>query len=121
MSESGDPQDGEFEKRTRALLEESVTHIDGRVRSRLNQARQAALGELAARQPAWRGRAAVPVGLATAAAVTLVAVLAWQQRTPQIVPDDAADMELLADGEAFELLENDDDFYEWALSQEAGG
>jgi hypothetical protein len=61
------------------------------------------------------------MGLATAAAVTLVAVIAWHQRGAQPVPTDAADIELIADGEAFELLENDDDFYEWAISQEAGG
>jgi hypothetical protein len=61
------------------------------------------------------------MGLATAAAVTLVAVIAWHQQGAQPVPTDAADMELIADGEAFELLENDDAFYEWAISQEAGG
>ena len=29
-------------------------------------------------------------------------------------------MELLADGEAFELLEDEDSFYEWAVAEEAG-
>ena len=33
----------EFERNARALLEESLARIDGRTRSRLNQARQAAL------------------------------------------------------------------------------
>jgi hypothetical protein len=127
MTEPNDPQNGDretaqFEQRARALLEESVTHVDARVRSRLNQARHAALAQLPeshARQ--WTRRAALPVGLATAAAVTLVAVLSWHQRPVPVAPDDEAEVELLADGEAFELLEDDGAFYEWALSEEAGG
>ena len=51
----------DFEKRTRALLEESVTRIDGRIRSRLNQARHAALAELERpRKPFWRSFALAP-------------------------------------------------------------
>lgn len=120
MSTPEDPQDSEFEKRARALLNESVTHVDARVRSRLNQARQAAIAQMPeTRESAWRQRA-VPMGLATAAAVTLVAVVAWHQPPAQPPPTDAADMELIADGEAFELLEDDGVFYEWAISQEAG-
>jgi len=120
MNTPGDEGESEFERRARALLTESVTHIDARVRSRLNQARQAAIAEMPdARESAWRQRA-VPMGLATAAAVTLVAALVWHQRGAQPVPADAADMELLTDGEAFELIEDDGAFYEWAISQEAG-
>ena len=49
----------------------------------------------------------------------MVAVVAWHQKTPpRLTP--AEDMELLADGEAFELLEDEDSFYEWAVAQEAG-
>lgn len=122
MSKPEDRDTAEFERRARALLEESVAHIDGRVRSRLNQARQAALAQSAgtSRSP-WRGRAVIPMGLATAAAVTLVAVLAWRQHAPQMASDDDTDVELLADGEAFELLADDGAFYEWAVSEEAGG
>lgn len=121
MSAPEDRDAVDFERRARALLEESVTHVDARTRSRLNQARQAALAQSPdAKSSRWRSRAAVPVGLATAVAVTLVAVLVWQQRAPKAAPD-AADIELLADGEAFELIEDDGAFYEWALSEEAGG
>ena len=52
----------EFEARTRALLEESVTRVDARIRSRLNQARHAALAELARSQhaPWWRSFGLAP-------------------------------------------------------------
>lgn len=121
MSEPTD-QDAEFERRARELLEEGVTHVDARVRSRLNQARQAALAQLPEnRARVWTRRAALPVGLATAAAVAMVAVIAWQRHAIPVAPEDETDVELLADSEAFELLEDDGAFYEWALSEEAGG
>lgn len=121
MSEPEDRRNEAFEQRARELLSESVTHVDSHIRSRLTQARHAALEAATAQHSPWRRRAALPVGLATAAAITLVAVLAWQQRGVQVPVADMADVDLLADGEAFELLEDDDSFYEWALAQEAGG
>ena len=42
-----------FEKRTKEILEESTARLDGRTRSRLTQARHAALGQL--ERPAWQG------------------------------------------------------------------
>ena len=54
MSPSTEPA-MDFERRARAVLEEDVLRIDGRIRSRLNQARQAAVAEAAKRRPAlWR-------------------------------------------------------------------
>ena len=45
----------EFERNTRAVLEESVARTDGRTRSRLNQARQRAVEAAGARhRPWWR-------------------------------------------------------------------
>jgi hypothetical protein len=122
MSEPIDRKDADFERRARELLEEGVTHLDARVRSRLNQARHAALAQLPEnRTRQWARRAVLPVGFATAAAVTMVAVIGWQQRAVPVAPDDETEVELLADGEAFELLEDDGAFYEWAVSEEAGG
>lgn len=121
MNEPEDGKEAEFEARARALLEESVTHVDGHVRSRLNQARQAAVGLAEKRRVPWRGRAVLPLGLATAAAVALVAVVTWHQHTVRPLSEDDADIELIADSEAFELLADDDSFYEWAVSQESGG
>jgi hypothetical protein len=130
MSER-DPDGGEFEQRSRAVLEESVERLDARTRSRLNQARQRALEEYAARRASpwrrWFGAGPLlPAGAVAAAA--LVAVTIWN--APRGVEPDAAvaraevaaafeDLELLADGGAFvdggEAV--DFDFYEWAAAE----
>jgi hypothetical protein len=107
----------EFEKRTREVLEESAGRLDGRTRSRLTQARHAALAQLA--QPArhwWR--AYVPAG--AAAAVAVLAVVIWSGpavKAPTAGP--VEDMELLADAEAPDFVDDGDDleFYEWAAGE----
>lgn len=71
--------DGDIERSTRLALEASVAHLDARVRSRLTQARHAALDELR-RRPSrgWLSRAFVPAAALGASAV--VAILLWSQR-----------------------------------------
>jgi len=75
----------DFESRTRAVLEASVLHLDGRVRSRLTRARHAALNEV---QRAHRRRAPwwplVPVATVSAAAV--IAIVLWSQRPAGVAP-----------------------------------
>jgi anti-sigma-K factor RskA len=124
------PDDAElerFEQRTRELLEHSLTRIDARTRSRLNQARHAALAQRATphRAPWWRS-----YGFAPAAGVLAVVVLAlvlWVQRPAQLLPvsEGAAaveDLDLVADGETFELIRQEDGgFYEWAVAQADAG
>jgi hypothetical protein len=115
----------EFEKRTRAVLEESVSRVDGRIRSRLNQARHAALDAVPnGRRRFFGERQWLPVTGAVTAAL-LVAVVMWT-RTPDptlpVVADSAQatfeDIDLLADADALDLIEEDDDaFLEWAASQ----
>jgi anti-sigma-K factor RskA len=117
-----------FEKRTRALLQESVTRIDSRIRSRLNQARHAALAEIERpqRMPWWRSmRLAPAAGLAAAVALALVL---WVPRPGQMLSvaenGSAAmeDLDLVADGETFDLIQQGDGgFYEWAVAQADGG
>ena len=66
----------EFEQRAGAVLGESVTRVDARVRSRLNQARHAALEEIAAgRRSFWRTPVLMPATGAVAAAALVVALL----------------------------------------------
>jgi hypothetical protein len=125
----------EFERRTQAVLDASVERLDGRTRSRLNQARQRAIEEYAARQAsppgaAWKRwltpGALLPAGALAAAA--LVAITLWN--SPQGVDGEALlargeaatafeDLELLADGEAFSVDGDiaDYDFYEWAAAE----
>jgi hypothetical protein len=118
-----DEELGDFEKRARALLDESVARIDGRIRSRLNQARHAALAELGRpRTPFWRSLAVAPA-VGVAAAVVLAVVL-WMPRPLQMLPvaesgsSAVEDLDLLADGETFDLIQQGDGgFYEWAVAQ----
>jgi hypothetical protein len=121
----------DFERLSRQALEESVLRIDGRVRSRLNQARQAAVEAASARRRPLFSRffTLVPTAGAAAAAV-LVTMVLWH-RGPQTelpaVTDSMhpVDLELLADGEGLDLVQDGDgsgSFYEWAAEQtEAGG
>src|SRR5688572_27856976 len=112
-----------FEKRTKEILEESTARLDGRTRSRLTQARHAALGQLA--RPAWRvwWRAYVPAG--AAAAVAVLAVVLWvrpngTESLPVAQNTNAVeDLELLADVEAPDFAADGDEleFYEWAADE----
>jgi hypothetical protein len=124
----GEPQGG-FEQRTREVLEASVQRLDGRTRSRLNQARQRALEAHAARERSpfarlFGGRARfAPAG--AIAAVAVLAVVLWSARPGTDAPlaalgEGAAveDLELLADNDALEIArEGDLEFYEWALAE----
>jgi len=112
----------DFEKRTQEVLEEGATRLDGRTRSRLTQARHAALAQLEG--PArTRWRSYVPAGAAAAAAV--LAVLIYVQPGARVEPRVAAsaspveDMDILADADAPLFTEDGDDveFYEWASGE----
>ncbi len=113
-----------FERNARAVLAESVLRIDGRTRSRLNQARHAALAEAAKpRRSFLRSFTMMPAAGAAAAAV-LVAVTLWHhQPAGDVTGVDGQrlaveDMDLLADSEALDLVEQGDgSFYEWAAAQ----
>ena len=112
----------EFERNARVVLEESLSRIDGRTRSRLNQARHAALAAAGAPPPAWwRSLTLMPTAGAATAAL-LVAVVLWHRQPagepPVLEAQHAEDMDLLADSEALELLDGwDGPFYEWATAQ----
>jgi negative regulator of sigma E activity len=133
MSEQAlDPPQRALEERSRALFQESVDGLDMRLRSRLTQARHAAL-KAAERTPrAWFLR--MPV-LSSAAGVTAAAVLGvalWFGGSAAHVhstgaPDTASpyeDLELVAAADSsdnnVEMLQNDIDFYAWADNAEGG-
>jgi hypothetical protein len=116
----------EFERRVRQALRDSSDALDGRTRSKLTQARYAALdgaassgatsvgGVLALAQGGlWRW---VPAG--AAAAVLLVTMMYVSQRNVATPADDLA---MLADADVYALhadaeQEPDYDFYEWAAA-----
>jgi len=115
---------GEFERQTRALLEESVTRIDSRIRSRLNQARHAAVEEASRRPSFWSRISLMPAASAVAAAA-LIAFVLWphsHQGDPIVTENGhaAEDLELIADSDALDLVSDESDggaFYEWAADQ----
>jgi hypothetical protein len=130
MSAQGE-QLTDFERHARRVLEEGVQRIDGRVRSRLNQARQAAVAATSARRrPVFWGFFTLVPTAGAAAAALLVAMVLWH-REPQIeLPvaesaHPAEDLDLLADREGLDLVQDGDGsgaFYEWAAEQsEANG
>jgi len=112
----------EFERNARVVLEHSLSRIDAHTRSRLNLARHAALEAAGAPGRAWwRSLTLMPTAGAAAAAL-LVAVVLWHRQPggePAVLEaQHVEDMELLADGEALELLDGwDGPFYEWAAEQ----
>ncbi len=125
----------EFEDHTRETFDASIAQLNGRVRSRLTQARHAALGELAVRRHGgvwsrWRARLQLrtlaPAG--ALAAVALLAVVLWTGRDPSsgVSIADAGnqleDIELLADNDALDIsADGDYEFYEWAAAQDDAG
>jgi hypothetical protein len=118
-----------FEQSAEAVLGESVTRVSGRVRSRLNQARHAALAEIEAARPRpfWRMPAIMgPAGGVAAAAVIAVLLMyrGGEHGLAASVGGQAGyeDIELLSDKDGLDLLENyDGSFYEWAASQDEEG
>jgi anti-sigma-K factor RskA len=120
-----DMQVKEFEQRASEVLAESVTRVDARVRSRLNQARHAALEEIAqGRRSFWRGPILMPATGALTALAVVVLVLTSHFRADHVSQlaegGQAAfdDIELLADSDGLDLVENfDGGFYEWAAGQ----
>ncbi len=120
-----EPAQRALEERSRALFLESVEGLDMRTRSRLNQARQAAVAAAAHGARGWLLRMPVlgPAGGVVAAAVLGVAL--WfggpLHHTTHPVPAESAfeDLDLVASsdegtGDAMEMLQDDIDFYDWA-------
>ncbi|HYB65871.1 MAG TPA: hypothetical protein VEC59_11505 [Steroidobacteraceae bacterium] len=120
----------QFERDARVVLDESVRRIDGRTRSRLNQARHAALAATGTRRRAWWGSFTLMPAAGAVAAALLVAVVLWHREpagTPPVAlgaPHAAAveDMDLLTDNDSIDLIEGwDGSFYEWAAAQSDAG
>ena len=117
-----------FERNAGAILEESARRIDARTRSRLNQARQAALAAAGTRRSWWASFTLMPAAGAVAAAL-LVAVVLWHREPAGTQPPAldgqhpaVEDMELLTDNDSIDLIEGwDGSFYEWAAAQSDAG
>ena len=114
---SNEQQQTPFELRAGELLRDSADSLDAATRSRLTQARHAALEGISAR-PAWLDfRVLAPGGAVAAAAV--VAVLMWTGPMQRPAGETGAfdDIELLADADAYEISQETDlDFIERAAA-----
>ena len=114
-----------FEERSRALFHDSVEGLDFALRSRLTQARAAAVEAAGVRRRSWFFRFGV---LTPAAGVTAVAVLGaflWlgsplgQHAVTVADGSSLEDLEIVASseeggGDAMDMLQDDIDFYDWA-------
>ena len=114
-----------LEERSRALFLESVEGLDMRTRSRLNQARQAAVAATTANARSWFVRMPVLSSAGGVAAAAVLGVALWfggpLHHTTHPVPAESAfeDLDLVASsdegtGDAMEMLQDDIDFYDWA-------
>ena len=128
MSTDNDNRNSQFEEHARVLLDESVTRVSGSVRSRLNQARHAALAEIETRRRSFWRMPSVMAPAGGVAAIALVAVLfmfrGGEHGLAGSVNGQAGyeDIEMLSDNDGLDLLENwDGSFYEWAASQDEEG
>jgi hypothetical protein len=117
-------QTTELESKARAAFDESVENLDAEIRSRLNRARQAALaGGEPARAPVWRSWA--PAG---AIAAAVMAAVLWRMPgandASQVQINGEAPIEIVelaAEGDDFELLSEDPEFYTWVADQAGNG
>ena len=115
-------RDKDLESVARSVFDESVERLDGATRSRLTQARHAALAEL--ERPRFRLASWVPAGALAGAAV--LAVVMWTQPGPGVAPEPALaavpadDFEMLTMGEDLDLLDEDVGFYAWVATADMG-
>lgn len=111
-----------FEQRVRMLLEENAQQASGHIRSRLNQARHAAVAVGGVSRIGWRGRQLWMPATGMVAAAAVAAFLLWPHGPPTSPPSVGAnaiatgDLDLLTDRDGLTLVEHGDgEFYEWAV------
>ena len=112
-----------LESRAKALFDESVDGLDGRVRSRLTQARYIAVAELELQRESWLRRWAIPAGGLTAAALAICIIVVLDmfpdmgnEGQPTVAALAVEDVAILSDADNLELLE-DMEFYAWLENQ----
>jgi hypothetical protein len=121
-----------FEERAQALFHDSVDGLDFALRSRLTQARKAAIDAASASRPAWFSRIGVLAPAGVAAAAILGAFL-WfgsplGQRAITVADGQSTfeDLELVASmdegsADAMDMLQDDIEFYDWADKAASSG
>jgi hypothetical protein len=114
-----------FEERSRALFQDSVEGLDFALRSRLTQARHAAVGAASIRRRPWFFRIGVWTPTAGVTAAAILGVFLWVGsplgQHAVTVPDgqpNLEDLDIVASSEGsadgMDMLQDDVDFYDWA-------
>jgi hypothetical protein len=115
---SEDVGNGDFERRTKRVFDESVAALDAATRSRLTQARYRALEERnGAAKSSWR-LSLIPLGTLTAAALVVWFTIGQPPVAVDNVPSAAlSDLEILLGEEDLEMLDEELEFYGWLEEQ----
>jgi hypothetical protein len=112
-----------FEMRSRALFQDSVDGLDMRIRSRLTQARSAALEAASESRRRWFGwKMWAPAAGVTAAAILGLGLWIGSpigHQTATLAESNIEDLDLVAatdegSSDAMEMLQDDIDFYDFA-------
>jgi negative regulator of sigma E activity len=125
-AKSVEPADS-FEERSRALFHDSVESVDFATRSRLTQARHAAIEAAAAtRRRPWFSRLGFLTPAAGVTAAAVLGVFLWvgsplghHAATVADGQPNLEDLEIVASsdegsGDAMDMLQDDIEFYDWA-------
>ena len=114
-----------FEERSRALFQDSVEGLDFALRSRLTQARHAAVEAASMRRRPWFFRIGVWTPTAGVTAAAILGVFLWVgsplgQHAVTVADGqpNLEDLDIVASseesGDALDMLQDDVDFYDWA-------
>ena len=122
-----DPAISALEERSRVLFQDSVAGLDMRTRSRLTQARHAALAAADSTGRRWLMRTPVWASAAGVTAAAVLGVALWfggplshhTQLTAADTQSTFEDLDIIASsdessGDAMDMLQDDIDFYAWA-------
>jgi hypothetical protein len=119
------PRDS-FEERAKALFHDSVDGLDFAMRSRLTQARNAAIEAASAHRRSWFFRIGVLTPAAGVTAAAILGVFLWlgsplSQHAVTVADGQSnfEDLELVASadegsGDPMDMLQDDIEFYDWA-------
>ena len=122
----GEQSGNSFEERSRTLFNDSVEGLDLRLRSKLTQARYAAMEAAAATHRPWLDRVGAWKPAAGVAAAGILAVALWtgsplfhHSHTANDGQANLEDLELVASSDEtsddpMDMLQDDIEFYDWA-------